>query len=339
MKKYIIIFFVFISISIFPIEKEKQILLCPKALNNPFWFAVENGMKDAAKDLDIDFIFDAPLNIDSNEQFRFLVKYIENGIKGLGVSPIDPIIISELGDTALKKMIPFITFDSDISNKENRLLYIGTDNYSAGKEAAKLMIEKINSKKSDKKIIKIAILTGSVEAKNLNERIDGFREHILNVTNRDFEVILLEKLYTGNEDTAKSIEALKLINIEHPDIDCIFMAGAWALFGKEEKYVESFSDINNAIETIVVSFDTLPNELELLKKGYVDGLIGQKPYDIGYLAAMVLYNINKFGVENTYKMMSLCVKDNNTLYTELDIVTDSNVDKYIEIANKIYNRK
>jgi len=63
------------------------------------------------------------------------------------------------------------------------------------------------------------------------------------------------------------------------------------LFGAAEAYVRAV-EVNHRIENItVVSFDSLPEELALLKKGYVDALIGQRPYAMGVKSVDVLNDL------------------------------------------------
>lgn len=154
-------------------------LLSPKSLNNPYWFAAENGMKDAATALGVQAIFDAPIEADAAEQAQKIQTYIIRGVNGIGISPNDPEAIKFIIKTALDRKIPVITFDSD-SPGSGRYVYLGTNNYNAGYSAGELMSSLIDQYKPEKETLNFAILTGGLAAVNLNERIAGFKDAMEN---------------------------------------------------------------------------------------------------------------------------------------------------------------
>ena len=64
MKRLLVVLLILGSVCAF----SQTFLLSPKSLNNPYWFAAENGMKDAATALGVQAIFDAPIEADAAEQ-------------------------------------------------------------------------------------------------------------------------------------------------------------------------------------------------------------------------------------------------------------------------------
>ena len=50
--------------------------------------------------------------------------------------------------------------------------------------------------------------------------------------------------------------------------------------------LESGPETSKSNKFVIVSFDTLPEELKLLKNGYCSALIGQRPYAMGERAWM-----------------------------------------------------
>lgn len=75
-------------------------------------------------------------------------------------------------------------------------------------------------------------------------------------------------------------------------------------------------------DKLIVGFDTLPQELELVKAGLVDGLVGQRPYDMGYLSLTVLYMMDKVGVENVLKLFPKVQYEDGSY----DYIIDTGVD-------------
>ena len=64
---------------------------------------------------------------------------------------------------------------------------------------------------------------------------------------------------------------------------------------------------------ILVVADTLPMQMDLLKAGFSNGQVGQRPFDMGYKSMFVLQDIvNKKHVDDP-------------IYTGLDVCTPQNV--------------
>ncbi|ADA66693.1 periplasmic binding protein/LacI transcriptional regulator [Thermotoga petrophila RKU-10] len=338
-----LLFGVILLLSVFVFSEDMTILLAPKSLNNPYWFAVENGMKDAAEKLGIKAIFDAPVEADAAKQAEKILSYIVKGVDGIGISPNDPEGIKVVVKRALDKGIPVIMFDSD-SPDSGRYAYIGTNNYNAGYEAGKLMAQLIEKYRAEKKTIRLAILTGGLAALNLNERIRGFKDALEDYSKRSGkEIVYVADPFPCDDDSAKAIQIIRDVTRKYTDLDGWFMSGGWPLFAPKETVISALGGPERMKDLLVVGFDTLLPELELVKAGAVKGLVGQRPYDMGYLSVLVLYNMAKIGVENTLKMLPKVVKEDGTvdyiIDTGVDIVTEENVDQFYEYAKKIYSKR
>lgn len=318
-------------------------LLAPKSLNNPYWFAVENGMKDAAKALGVKAIFDAPIEADAAKQAQKIQAYIIRGVDGIGISPNDPEAIKFVIKQALNRGIPVITFDSDAPNS-GRYVYLGTNNYNGGYAAGKLMAKFIDQYKPDKTTLKFAILTGGLAAVNLNQRISGFKDALKEYSQKTGKkIVYVADPFPCNDDTAKAVQILTDVTKRYPDLDGWFAVGGWPLFAPADTVIKALGGVEKAKSLLTVGFDTLPPELELVKKGVWKGLVGQRPYDMGYLSIAVLYDMSKLGVEKTLQLLPKVVNEDGSVDyivdTGVDIVTRENVDEFFEFANKVYTKR
>ncbi|PLV57217.1 sugar-binding protein [Thermotoga sp. SG1] len=343
MKKGLVLLGLILAFSVFVFAEDISILLAPKSLNNPYWFAVENGMKDAAEKLGIKATFDAPVEADAAKQAEKILSYIVKGVDGIGISPNDPEAIKVVVKRAFDKGIPVIMFDSD-SPDSGRYVYIGTNNYNAGYEAGKLMAQFIEKYKPEKKTIKLAILTGGLAALNLNERIRGFKDALEEYSKQSGrEIVYVADPFPCDDDSAKAIQIIRDVTRKYTDLDGWFMSGGWPLFAPKETVISALGGPERMKDLLVVGFDTLLPELELVKAGAVKGLVGQRPYDMGYLSVLVLYNMAKVGVENTLKILPKVVREDGTvdyiIDTGVDVVTEENVDQFYEYAKKIYSKR
>jgi ribose transport system substrate-binding protein len=300
-------------------------------------------MKDAATALGVQAIFDAPIEADAAEQAQKIQTYIIRGVNGIGISPNDPEAIKFIIKTALDRKIPVITFDSD-SPGSGRYVYLGTNNYNAGYSAGELMSSLIDQYKPEKETLNFAILTGGLAAVNLNERIAGFKDAMENYSMKTGKkIVYVADPFPCNDDTAVAIQVLTDVTRRYPNLDGWFASGGWPLFAPVNTVVNALGGMEKAQSLLTVGFDTLPPELELIKANAWKGLVGQRPYDMGYLSVVVLYNMYKIGVDKTLQLLpQVTLEDGSVDYiidTGVDVVTKDNVDEFFEFANKVYTKK
>lgn len=102
-----------------------------------FWKISEAGCIDAEKDLGIKVEVRMPAQATAVEQKRIIEDLLTSGVEGIAISPLDADNQTEwLNGIATK--VPLITHDSD-APASNRLMYIGMDNYAAGRACGELV--------------------------------------------------------------------------------------------------------------------------------------------------------------------------------------------------------
>ena len=127
-----------------------------------FWTIARRGTEKAAKEFDVLADFEMPARGDTSEQRAIIEDLLAKDVKGIAISPIDAENQATfLGGVA--KRVPLLTQDSDLPPGSGRLCYIGTDNYTAGMAAGKLIRECLPEGG------KIVIYVGKLEAQNAKE--------------------------------------------------------------------------------------------------------------------------------------------------------------------------
>jgi ribose transport system substrate-binding protein len=289
-------------------DKPKTFALVPKTISVPFYADVEKGCKEEAKKLGVQILYTGPNTADEAEQVKVLRDVVARGVDGLAIAPMNADSVIGVIADARKKKIPVITFDSD-SPDSGRLCYVGTDNLEAGREAGKIF----------KKLLpkgKYAILTGGLAAANLNERIKGFKE----IVNGSNYTEISGSPFPCEDDAVRGVQIVQDVLTRFPDLDGFFFSGGWPLFGAPEAYVKAIGKRAADIKTnkfVVISFDTLPEELKLLKDGNCSALIGQRPYAMGVKSMDVLNDISNG-------------KPGENVNTGVDVVDASNVDQFLK---------
>jgi ribose transport system substrate-binding protein len=275
--------------------------LCPKSLNNPFWDEVKIGMEKAAKELGVRAEFVAPIEADANQQVQKIEALLEKKVEGIGISPNVPDSVIEVIAKARGKGIPVICFDADSPDSE-RLCYVGTFNEQAGYEAGKLM------KKYLPQGGKVLAISGGPGALNLNQRVEGFKRALKGSN------IELAPMQYCNDDMNRATQLIEAYVAANPDLKGIFGVGLWSAIPAAN--IRHDKKLNY----VVIGFDTMEVELQLVKDGLMEAVVGQKPVAVGYEAIMTLEKLRKAGP----KMEEVA----DDVDTGTDIVTKENVAEF-----------
>ena len=136
-----------------------------------FWEEARAGCLKAQRDFGIGVDFQMPEQQDAVAQNRILESMLQKGeVKGAAVSVVSP---ESQGDVLAKlaAKMPLITHDSD-APKSPRKVYLGTNNYEAGRALGKLIKQTLPDGG------KLMIFVGSVDAVNASERTRGLTDEL-----------------------------------------------------------------------------------------------------------------------------------------------------------------
>ncbi|HIC90311.1 MAG TPA: hypothetical protein EYP04_13040 [Anaerolineae bacterium] len=283
----------------------------PKALNNPVFELGRDGAFAKAKELteqgpyEVEVLYVGSVASDAAEQTRVMEDVIAKGVDAIGVSCNDPTACIDPINKAVEAGIEVMTWDSD-SPDSKRFTYLGVDNYEGGKAAADLLVRFMGEKG------KVAVLTGVPGAFNLEERIRGFKDGIKDYP--DIEIVATVACY---DDINQGVQVVEETMQAHPDLDGWFFVGLWPLFAERGSMPLWEEAAKGGMVTI--AFDTLPVELEYVKEGLLQGLVGQKYWGWGYDTVQMIYD----KIVNGKEFESFT-------NSGMDIVTAKNVDAMIE---------
>lgn len=266
---------VFVSCTKKPEKKEIVIAVIPK-VDNAIFDQVKESAIQAAKELGITLTWEAPTSIDSKKQKELIENLIHYKVDGILISCNDAEMLKEPINKAIKAGIKVATFDSD-APKSDRIFYIGTDNKKAGKVCAETMLklfEKNHITPGD-----IVLLSGSLSADNMTERISGFR----GVVNKNKIEILnaFEMSDYGTELLNFSLNKNKKIN------GVQLMWGVPVLAG-----IDSIPELEQLIKNggAAVFFDISKPLLKYIKEHPNCATMKQDFHAMGYDGVVNLYN-------------------------------------------------
>ncbi len=258
---------------------------------DPFWTIAEAGAKTAGADLGVRVSVLMPAG-GPVEQKNMLEDLITRGIKGIAVSPIDAANQTDFLNQIADKTI-LITHDSDAPDSK-RQVYIGMDNYDAGRACGQLVKEALPEGGS------IMILIGRMEQDNSRRRRQGVIDELLDRShdNTRFdppgEEIKGEKFtilgtLTDQFDRAKAKANAEDTLTRNPDISA--MVGLFAY--NPPLILEALEQAGKVGQVKVIAFDEDARTLQGIVDGQIHGTVVQNPYMYGYKSIEVLKAIDE----------------------------------------------
>ena len=234
-----------------------------------FWAIARRGTEKAQAELpDYEIEFYVPGEMSAAAQKRILEDLLAKGVAGVAISPVNPDDSTEILDRVASEAVLF-TQDAD-APESDRVMYIGTDNVAAGREAGELM------KRALPEGGRAMLFVGTMDAANARERTQGIEEAI---EGTDIEIL---DIRTDGGDQAKAKANVEDTLTKYPDID--LLVGLWAY---------NTPQIYNAVkaagmegEVKIVGFDEDQQTLRGISEGVILGTVVQQPYEFGYQSMM-----------------------------------------------------
>ena len=291
-----------------PARKKLTIAWVHKSLGNPVFDLGRRGALEKARELteqgpiDVEVLTVGPVAADAIEQARIMDDLVVRGVDGIAVSCNEPTACIAPINRAVAAGIPVMTWDSD-SPQSQRFTFLSIDNYTSGQTAADLLARAIDGHG------KVALLSGVPGALNLDQRVRGFQDRLKNYPNMQIVATI-----ASNEDINLGVQGVEETMQAHPDLRGWFFVGLWPLVA-DRGAMPLWEQAARKRTLKSVAFDTLPVELNLLRDGYLDALIGQKYWNWGYESTQMMYDYIVAG--KRYPAF---------IDTGLDIVTPNNVD-------------
>lgn len=297
-------------------KKSYLVGVIAKSQSNPVFQAARTGAEDAARELsakmgiDLKVNWRTPNDEDAQKQAQFLEQLVSSGANGIAISCTDANILTSSIDSAVDQGVLVATFDSD-APKSKRFAYYGIDDVEAGREVMRQLAKFMGETGT------VAILAGNQNAPNLQARVRGVQEEA-----KKFPNIKIKDVYYHPETASDAAARVQQVQNANPDISGWAMVGGWPLFTK------------NALDGVydkakVVSVDTLPEQLEYVRNGQVQALIGQDCYGWGYESVRMI-------AEKLHEKKDPPAVINNF---KLQIVTKENVEEYAGLWDKWLGKK
>jgi ribose transport system substrate-binding protein len=262
-----------------------------------FWYIARAGAQDAANDLGIDVEVLMPSDATVVEQKRIVEDLLVGGIQGIAISPLDADNQQEWINSIAAR-VPLITQDSDAPGTQ-RLLYIGMDNYAAGRMCGELVEQALPDGGE------VMLCIGRLEQDNAKYRRQGVIDQLLG-RDRDIRyyqqspgafdpvegelkgekyTVLGTLTDTGKTEIAQQ-KAEDAIN-SYPTMDA--MVGLFAY--NPPACHQALQKANKLGQIQLIGFDESDPTLDAIKNGTCIGTVVQNPYRYGYESVSWLHQI------------------------------------------------
>lgn len=275
--------------------------------NNPsqFWKIAEAGLRKYEKEAKIQVDMKMPPNGTVEDQNQILQNLASQGYDAIAVSVIAPKDqVRVLNEVAEKTNL--ITFDSD-ADKSKRLLYIGTNNFEAGKALGE-RIAKILPDGG-----KIAVFVGTLSADNASQRLAGIEAAI-----KDHKIEIVDKR-EDNTDRAKARSNVEDIINAHKDLNLV--VGLWNYNGPA--IAAAIEGLGKQGKIKAAVFDEDEATLDAIKSGTIEATCVQKPFQFGYLSAKWMHDLATKNAET-----KKAIPANGVIDTGVTVIDKTNVDAF-----------
>jgi len=270
-----------------------------------FWKIAAAGVHKYEKEAKVQVDIKMPSNGTTEEQNQILENLASQGYDGIAVSvtaPNDQVPV--LNKVAAKTNL--ITFDSD-APKSNRLLYIGTNNYEAGKVLGGEIIKLLPNGG------KMAVFVGTLAADNAAQRLKGIQDAIAG-----HKIDIVDKR-EDNTDRAKARSNVEDIINAHGDLNLV--AGLWSYNGPAiAAAVEALGKKGKVIPAVFDEEDGTPNGIA---NDVIQVTVVQKPFQFGYLSSKWMHELATKG-----EAAKAAIPANKVIDTGVEVINKANVAKF-----------
>ncbi len=251
-------------------EQKKSMIFIPKVIDNEndFWTSVIEGARMAADEYNVELeIIAADSETDFVQQNELIREAIQKQPDVLLVSPSSYTAATKLLKQAVDKGVRLVLLDSYV-NEEVQEVLVATDNEGAGEELGNYMRTLIDEN------TEIAIVGYVQGVSTAVEREEGVKNGLGAAAAQIVDTVFCDSEYEKAYDlTCELVE-------KHPDLGMIAGLNEYSATG----VARAIRDLGLEGEIKVVGIDSSLESIQFLEAGVMQGLVVQKPFNMGYLS-------------------------------------------------------
>ncbi|NLS01007.1 substrate-binding domain-containing protein [Rhizobium sp. P38BS-XIX] len=268
-------------------QDKPKVAFVPQLVGIPYFNAMEEGGKRAAKDLGVDFIYTGPVDTNPVDQLQIVQNLIDQGVNAVSVSVLDASSIAPVVEAAKAKGVKLFTSDSDAPDSGRAVYVAQATDEGLGGAIIDELVKRVGAD------AKIGIVSGEATASNLNAWIGFMKQR---AAAKYPKLQLLEPQYAGGTAQRAAQIAGDLMTA-NPDLKAIVAVASSTCPGVAQA-IETAGKIGSVIGAGYCS----PNTAKAyLKSGAFGFTVLWDPAQLGYLtvwAGKQLIDGKAFAAEN-----------------------------------------
>lgn len=254
-----------------------RIAVVPKGTTHEFWKSVHAGAVKASRELGVEIIWKGPLREDDlKDQIDVVQTFVAQGVSGIVLAPLSDKGMVGTVKQAAAANVPVVVFDSDLAGGDP-VSFVATDNEAAGKAAGEALAARVGKGN----VVMLRYQEGSASTAN---REKGFLEAM--AAHPELKVVSDSQYGGATVETAEKASENLLASLgSAPDaVQGVFTPNESTTFGM----LRALQQPGVARKVHFVGFDASDKLVQAVRDGAIDGLIVQRPFDMGYQAVMAM---------------------------------------------------
>ena len=265
-------------------SKSEHYYLITVNVELPYWKTAGEGFQKAAADYGVTAEMRGPNSFDPQAEVQEFRTVVARKPAGILVSVTNSSLLAPEIDAAIAAGIPVITMDSD-APESKRLYFIGTNNLQAGRLGGQRVAAVLNGKGN------VVFFTMPGQP-NLEERLKGYKDAFAT-----FPGIKIVEVFDMKGDSGLAMDKAReyIARKGNDRIDAMVCLQSSA--GKDVGEIVRRAKGNGDPGRLVIAMDTDVATLQLIKDGFVDSTISQKPYTMALIGLKALDDIHHYPVK------------------------------------------
>lgn len=258
-------------------ERRYTIAFVPKIKVIPYFQACQRGAEEAAKELNLDLVYDGPTQADSNEQIKFLSTRVASGrYDCLAVACTEKDRISPALKQAREQGLQVVTYDAD-AQPDARQFFVNMASYDG---VAQGMVDALVEELGPNPKGKVGILTSSLDAPNQAEWAKRIKEYV-----KKWPGLEVLPEVTHGEDKLLGVKNCRAFLQANKDNGLVGIIGLTSV--AVPAAAEAVRQEKLAGKVKVTGVSTPRDMRDSVKDGTVTSFVLWNPIDLGYLTVHV----------------------------------------------------
>ena len=302
-----------------PTAKKLVVALTPKAKADPYFVSCKQGVDEAAAQLGVDILWDAPTDPDPAKQNEIVEAWITKGVDVIAASCASPEAISSVLRKAQQRGIKVITWDADAA-PDARSFFVN-----------QATAEGIGSTLADEGARlaggsgEYAIITASLTDANQNEWIKFIKARMAAAHPQ----MKLTAIHPSDGQRDKAMTEAKNITRAYPNVKVIIAVAAPAVPGAAEALKQE-----NRTNVKLTGLSTPGLNRDYVKDGWVQSVVLWNTMDLGYLTVTAAKAVHEGSLApgatkiTAGKLGDIAIAGDQILLGKPFIFTKDNIDQF-----------